>query len=95
MVSLADTEIRFTGEDILMTSCNKSILEQKLHQALNSLSNKQREVLYLKYFNKLSTKEIAIIFDTSTQVILNLIYKSYKKLRKDDDLKEFLSNFSM
>ena len=94
MVSLVDTEIKFTEEDILMISYNEFTIEQRLHQALNDLPNKQKEVLYLKYFNKLSTKEIATVFDTSPQVILNLIYKSYKKLREDKGLKEFLANFS-
>jgi len=48
---------------------------------LNSLPWRQREAVYLKYFNKLSAKEIAEIMDITPQVVANTIYKALKKLR--------------
>lgn len=95
MISLTNSdEIVFHEEDILEMSYNQYTIEKKLHTLLNELSSKQKEVIYLKYYNKLSSKEIAEIINTTPQVVLNLLHQSYKKLRTHRGLKELLLSFS-
>ncbi|MEM8523267.1 MAG: sigma-70 family RNA polymerase sigma factor [Bacteroidota bacterium] len=62
-----------------------------LEQVLNELPTRQREVIYLKYYNNLSSKEIAEVMEISQQGVLNTLYKAFKKLRSNIKL-QVLSN---
>lgn len=58
-----------------------------LLQELNKLPWRQREAVYLRYFNQLSTKEIAEIMGAANQTVLNTLYQALKNLRKRDAIK--------
>jgi len=51
---------------------------------------RQREVIYLRYFNRLSTSEIAAIMGVANQTILNTLYQTIKKLRSKVHLIDFI-----
>lgn len=58
-------------------------------EAINSLPNQQKQILYLFYIKGLSHKEISEIMDINPQSSMNSIHKSMKKLRlflSDNDL---------
>ena len=59
-------------------SCNN---ERLLVKALNSLSKKQREILYLHYIKELNHKEIAAIMKINEQSSKNLLFRTLVKLR--------------
>ncbi|MEM6799798.1 MAG: sigma-70 family RNA polymerase sigma factor [Bacteroidota bacterium] len=67
---------------------------EELRQLLNKLPWRQREAIYLKYFNGLSTKEIAEVMGSKPQTILNMVYIAFKKLRASG-LSRCLAPFSL
>jgi RNA polymerase sigma factor (sigma-70 family) len=54
---------------------------QKLRQALSSLSKRQHEVIYLKFYQHLDHGQIAEQMDISRQSVYNLLHESLQKLR--------------
>ena len=55
---------------------------QKLKSAMSSLSNRQKELLYLKYEAELSYDEICDMMDINYQSARNLLSGALQKLRK-------------
>jgi RNA polymerase sigma-70 factor (ECF subfamily) len=60
------------------TSENK----KRLNQAMSSLSSRQREAIYHKFFNERSYEEICIIMDINYQSVRNLISQGMKKMKE-------------
>ena len=52
-----------------------------LHKALHELDPKYRQVLYLVYFEELSSKEVGIIMKRSDKQIRDLLYHAKRSLR--------------
>ena len=51
-------------------------------QALGQLSNRQKEIIYLKFYQDLSYDEVSDIMNINYQVARNLLYQSIKSLKK-------------
>ena len=54
---------------------------QKLQQALSQLSKRQKEVIYLKYYQYLDNGQIADLMNISRQSVYNLLHEAIQKLR--------------
>lgn len=54
---------------------------QKLKQAISFLSRKQREIIYLKYYQHLDYAQIADLMSISRQSVYNLLHETIQKLR--------------
>ena len=76
-------DIRFAKEDMALQA-EQGQLVVTLVDALNNLPWRQREAVYLRYYNGLSTKEIAEIMGIANQTVLNTLHQAIKKLRKHD-----------
>lgn len=63
----------------------KYTIDEKLdlHSALNSLDNKYKEVIVLKYFESLKFKEIASILDIPVNTVKTNFYRGLDKLKID------------
>ena len=61
--------------------------KQKITQALNSLSNRQREIVYLKYYENLDYQEIAKLLSINYQSVVNHVHRAIVRLRDADVLK--------
>ncbi|MCU0324988.1 MAG: sigma-70 family RNA polymerase sigma factor, partial [Spirosomaceae bacterium] len=59
-----------------------SELEKKVKNSLDSLPERQREVLYLQYYQNLSREEIAQIMNINAQSVSNLSQRAFKILRE-------------
>lgn len=57
-------------------------MKAQLQSAFQQLTERQREAIYLKYYEKLSNEEIALIMDVDVNAIYNLVYKGIRKLKK-------------
>ncbi len=55
----------------------------KLHQSMEFLSARQKEALYLKFFQNLSYEEICSIMDINYQSVRNLISQALKKIKEE------------
>ncbi|MDW3646834.1 MAG: sigma-70 family RNA polymerase sigma factor [Bacteroidia bacterium] len=83
------TAIQFSADDLRMQEASQQHIQEALTQALNELPWRQREAIYLRYYNGLRTKEIAEIMGVANQTILNTLYQALKKIRKNKQLKKF------
>ncbi len=52
---------------------------------MNNLPPRQREVLYLRYYNGLSIEEISQVLSITYRGVVNTLYKALKKLREQKD----------
>lgn len=50
--------------------------------ALNDLPERQKEAVFLRFYNKLSCHEIGDVMDINSQSVYNLIHRSLKVLRR-------------
>ncbi|NBB76742.1 MAG: sigma-70 family RNA polymerase sigma factor [Bacteroidetes bacterium] len=74
-------DIYFGAEEIIIKSEMKHEQKERLRKALNQLSNKQKEVLYLHYYNGMSYGEIEEILCINRQSVRNHMYRAMETLR--------------
>lgn len=53
-----------------------------LEKAMNELSNRQREAIYLRFVSELSYEELGEVLQMNYQSVRNLIYRGMEKLRE-------------
>lgn len=54
---------------------------QQLDKMLHKLTNRQREFIFLKYYNGFSNEEIAVITGVNKQSVANSLYESLRKMK--------------
>lgn len=55
---------------------------QKVLRSLEQLSNRQKEIIYLKFYQNLSYEEVSAIMNINYQAARNLLYQAIKALKK-------------
>lgn len=55
---------------------------KKVVQAIDQLSNRQKEIIYLKFYQNLSYEEVSEIMNINYQVARNLLHQAIKAMRK-------------
>jgi RNA polymerase sigma factor (sigma-70 family) len=83
--------IDFSPEDYYIQNQDEENLRSKVLHALNQLSKKQREAIYLRYFENLEYFEIAEIMNINLQSVKNNVQRGLSLLR--DLLGLFLFNY--
>ena len=78
---LYHVDIQFSPVDLEIQKNHKGATNKSLLKALNILPWRQREAIYLRYYNGLSTREIAEIMGVANQTVLNTLHQALKKLR--------------
>jgi RNA polymerase sigma factor (sigma-70 family) len=68
-------------EDILIRQQSDQEQRQRLMAALDQLSTRQKEIVYLKYFEELSYKEIADRLDLNIGAVYKLLHDAVKRLK--------------
>lgn len=71
----------WSHEDQLVAGERDAENSRKVLNALDRLSNRQKEIVYLKYFQNLSYEEISEIMNINYQVARNLLYQAIKSLK--------------
>lgn len=66
----------------LFENTDKEEAIRKLEQAMASLTDRQKEIIQLKYFQKLKYEEIESILDMNYQSARNLLNRSIQALKK-------------
>jgi RNA polymerase sigma factor (sigma-70 family) len=85
-------DFKFSTEDAMIQQEIDTLKQKNLAKHLNQLPNRQKEVLYLKYYSDLNTDDIAKVLEINYQSVLNLIHKGIKKLRQAASLKALLKD---
>lgn len=84
--SFPDNELTFLSDYSLENEIfdNESEIKKinELNKALNMLTSRQKEAIYLKFVCRLKYEEIAQIMDLNYQSVRNLVCRAIEKLRK-------------
>src|SRR5699024_2105162 len=75
-------DIQFSPEELIIEDELRASQKKALYKECSQLPERQKEVLYLKYFNGLSYSEIETILSINYQSIRNHIYRAIKRLKK-------------
>ncbi len=78
--------IVISPEEIIIHHDDKNYRSEMLAEMINRLPERQREVIYLRYYNGLSIDEISEVLSITYRGVVNTLYKAFKKLRKDKSL---------
>ncbi len=78
----------FSPEDLMVENETRQSLHEHLLQALNLLPARQREAVYLRYYEELSYKEVASIMGVNYQSVVNLLFKAMTALRKKEPIRK-------
>lgn len=74
--------VEFSHEDIIITKQLTKEKREKIIDALNQLTPKQREAVYLRYFEDLDFETISNIMKTNIQSVRNTLHRAMSVLRK-------------
>ena len=88
-VERSDTELHdpiISGEEDIILSEMAEENNNKLKSAIDLLSNRQKEIIYLKFYSGLTYEEISQVTAMKNQSIRNLFSKALKELRKSVSL---------
>lgn len=61
---------------------DKEVILNQLKEIINKLSPREREIVYLKYFQNFNNIEISELLDINYQTVRNILGNAIKKLRK-------------
>lgn len=75
-------EVVYSPEDFLVAEQFSSDQNARLLAVLNQLPRRQREVLYLKYFDELSYEKISEVMGLTAQSVRNLVYRAISALKE-------------
>jgi RNA polymerase sigma factor (sigma-70 family) len=73
--------IHFGMEEVIIKREFSLEKKMELHEALNQLTNQQKEVIYLYYYNGMSYSEIEDILSINRQSVHNHMYRGMETLR--------------
>ncbi|MDP4709830.1 MAG: sigma-70 family RNA polymerase sigma factor, partial [Saprospiraceae bacterium] len=85
-IAVNEPPVQFTIEELSMEQEGATLRQEMIADTLNKLPARQREVVYLKYFNDMSLQEIAEVMSITYQGVANTLYKAFVALRKDAGL---------
>jgi len=83
MISIDDVDYSFTLYIDDESADEEEKQYKKIQDLLNKLTNRQREVVYLKYFKGLSNEEIAYTLGINKQSVANLLSEAIRQMKKD------------
>lgn len=69
-------------EDSIIDNESQKNQAENLQKCIKALSRRQREAIFLKFFNELSYHEVAVIMDLRVDSVYNLISKAIDVLRR-------------
>lgn len=75
-------EIEFSIEEKFIQNESTLALTLKIKYAIEMLPKRQKEVIYLKFFQELEREQIAKIMDIAPQTVSNLLQMAVKQLKK-------------
>ena len=81
--------IEFSQEEIIIQKEDSEGLKEKITNLLNTLPARQKELLYLYYFENMSLTQIAEVMGINQQSAMNLKQRALQKLRSENLLSFF------
>jgi RNA polymerase sigma factor (sigma-70 family) len=82
----SEVDISIEPEELRLTDYSLEV-KSKVGKALQLLSDRQREIVYLKFYENLEYQEIAELLALNYQSVVNHVHRAIVKLRTADILK--------
>lgn len=76
-----DISFEWSHENFLIAQQETAEKKQRVLTALGQLSNRQKEIIYLKYYQNLSYEEVSEVMNINYQVARNLLYQAIRSLK--------------
>jgi RNA polymerase sigma factor (sigma-70 family) len=76
-----DDEHEFSYEEVIIAFQEQEATRNTLKQALSHLTNKQKEVIRLRFFENKNYEEISQLLDCQPRTIYNCVYEAVERLR--------------
>lgn len=73
--------VEYSHEDLMIQDETLESQKSRLLNILNTLPTRQREIIWLHYYEELSYQEIAHILNVNYQSVLNNLQRAFKKIR--------------
>lgn len=80
--SFDENKFEISHELFMINDQEDQLLKNKVYNAINELSPRQKEIIYLKFHEGLSYEEVSEIMGLNYQASRNLIYQAVKVLKK-------------
>jgi RNA polymerase sigma factor (sigma-70 family) len=81
LIDNGEAAFEWSHEAFLISKEDDARKRQRVLDALDRLSNRQKEIIYLKYYQNLSYEEVSEIMNINYQVARNLLYQAIKSLK--------------
>ncbi|KAA3438778.1 RNA polymerase sigma factor [Rufibacter hautae] len=82
MHTLTKNEKEYSSEDTLIQVEDENILHQHLAKAMGNLSERQREAIYLRFYQNMEFTDIATLLEITPRAVYKLIYRAIDILQK-------------
>ncbi|MEM9831301.1 MAG: RNA polymerase sigma factor [Bacteroidota bacterium] len=76
----------YSPQDLYIQQEDLENYQQQVASALNKLPLRQREAIYLKFYEELTYQEVANVMGVQYQSVINFVYRGLLALREDADL---------
>jgi RNA polymerase sigma factor (sigma-70 family) len=80
----------FSPEDLLISQETSDAQREVLLQVIEQLPKRQKEVVYLRYYQNLSLNEIAEVLSIHYQSVLNNLNRAFNTLRSSKQIKRLI-----
>ncbi len=82
-------DIQFSIDEVIINAEDSHFQKEFFVRILNKLSSRQREAIYLRYYNDLSIHEISDVLCITYQGTVNTLHRAIKNLRKSSYWEEW------
>ena len=76
--------LQTTALDNLIEKEDNDIMHERIEHFLSSLTDRQRECIYLRFFNEMEYEDIAKLLNITTHASRKLISRAIKKIRTEN-----------
>lgn len=80
---LISTQFSFSPEDFVISAEQSKEQTRILSKSMESLTDRQREVILLRFFHGLEFSDISQVLDLNIQSVRNLLFRALDKIRND------------
>lgn len=77
-----DFQLTYSIEDKIIEEQNAETKKREVAALLNQLSKRQKEAIYLKFYNQLDYEQIASVMEINIQSVRTLIHEALKRMKE-------------
>jgi len=87
-----ETPAGLSVEDEVIRNESYDLLKKRVNEVLATLTPRQQEVIYLRFFQDLSAEDISSLLSINPQSVSNIIQRAFAKIKKSASEASFTNN---